>query len=167
MRAAERAGYTSIMNTIILVADSGTARLLRVDGATRKRVLVEVARLECPPARRLPQELVSDRTGRLFTRGSSGRLGPASRSRAGADNDSDPRTVLIDRFAVSIARRLDLERRAKRLSALVVIAAPRFLGRLRARLSAPTRALVQRELARDLLRASDAQVLRAALSRLA
>lgn len=153
------------MNTYILVADSGSARLLRVDGAARKRVLVEVARLECPPARRLPQELVSDRTGRVFARGGAGTPGPASRLRAGADNDSDPRAVQIDRFAASIARRLDVERRGKRLEALVVIAAPRFLGRLRSRLTAPTRALVQRELARDLLRASDAQVLRAALAR--
>ncbi|MFO1410589.1 MAG: host attachment protein [Steroidobacteraceae bacterium] len=56
------------MKTCILVADSGTARLLRVDGAARKRVLVEMARLECPPARRLPQELVSDRTGRVRAR---------------------------------------------------------------------------------------------------
>jgi len=153
------------MKTFILVADSGTARLLRVDGAARKRVLVEVARLECPPARRLPQELVSDRTGRLFARGSAGMSGPASRSRAGADNDSDPRAVPIDRFAASIARRLDVERRRKNLDALVVIAAPRFLGRLRTRLSAPTRARVLRELARDLLRASDAQILRAAFPR--
>jgi len=153
------------MNTYILVADSGSARLLRVDGAAPKRTLAEIARLECPSARRLPQELVSDRTGRLFARGNAGMLGPASRSRSGADNDSDPRIVLIDRFAASIARRLDLERRRKSFDQLVVIAAPRFLGRLRARLSAPTRALVRRELARDLLRSSDAQVLRAALSR--
>jgi protein required for attachment to host cells len=153
------------MNTFILIADSGVARLLRVDGAARKRVLLEVARLECPPARRLPQELVSDRTGRLFARGNAGMAGPASRSRAGADNDSDPRAVLIERFAASIARRLDVERRRKNLTALVIIAAPHFLGRLRTRLSGPTRALVQRELARDLLRASDAQVLRAAFPR--
>ncbi len=165
MRARGRDGYTQNMKTVILVADSGSARLLRVDGAVRKRLLVEVARLECPPARRLPQELVSDRTGCLFARAGRGASGPASRSRAGADNDSDPRIVPIDRFAVSIARRLDVERRRKNLEALIVIAAPRFLGRLRARLSAPTRALVQRELARDLLRASDAQLLRAAFPR--
>jgi protein required for attachment to host cells len=165
MRAARIDGYTHCMNTFILVADSGTARLLRVDGAARKRLLVEVGKLDCPPARKLPQELVSDRTGRVFARGGRGTPGPTSGISAGADNDSDPRIVQIDRFAARIGRRLDLERRSGSMSALVVIAAPRFLGRLRARLSRPTRAIVQRELARDLLRASDAQVLRAAFPR--
>jgi protein required for attachment to host cells len=153
------------MSVFILLADSGSARLLRVEGGARKRLLVEAGRLECPSARRLPQELVSDRTGRVFARGGAGTPGPRSALRAGADNDSDPRSVQIDRFAVRIARRLDVERRRKNLAELVVIAAPRFLGRLRARLSAPTRAVVRRELARDLLRASDAQILRAAFPR--
>ena len=149
----------------ILVADSAQARLLRVDGAARKRRLAEVAALDCPPARKLPQEVVSDRTGRVFARGGRGTPGPASAVRAGVDSDSDPRRVAIDRFAARIGRRLDLERRRGACHGLVIIAAPRFLGRLRAQLSRSTQALVQRELARDLVRASDAQVLTAAFPR--
>jgi protein required for attachment to host cells len=153
------------MSTYVLVADSGKARLLRVDGAPRKRLLAEVAALDCPSARKLPQELVSDRTGRVFTRGKRGSVGPPSASRAGTDNDSDPRIAAIERFAARIGRRLDLERRRLAMDGLVIIAAPRFLGRLRAQLSNPTRAIVQRELSRDLVRASDAQILRSAFPR--
>ena len=153
------------MKAYILIADSGRARLLRVDGASRKRLLVEVAALDCPSARKLPQDLLSDRTGRVFARGGRGTPGPTSAVSAGADNDSDPRIVQAERFAARISRRLDLERRRRSFDALTIIAAPRFLGRLRAQLSSPTRAVVQRELARDLLRAGDAQILRAAFPR--
>jgi protein required for attachment to host cells len=153
------------MTIYVLVADSGKARLLRVDGAPRKRLLAEVAALDSPPARRLPQELVSDRTGRVFARARLGRQGPKGVVSAGADNESDPRIVAADRFAARVSRRIDVERRRLAMDGLVIIAAPRFLGRLRAQLSSPTRAIVQRELARDLVRANDAQILRTAFPR--
>jgi len=153
------------MSTYILVADSGKARLLRVDGAPRKRLLAEIAALDSPAARKLPQDLVSDRTGRVFARARVGRQGPKGVVSAGADNESDPRIVAADRFAARIGRRLDLERRRLSMDELVIIAAPRFLGRLRARLSNPTRAILQRELARDLVRAPDAMILSAAFPR--
>ena len=153
------------MSMYILVADSGKARLLRVDGAPRKRLLAEVVALDSPSARKLPQDLVSDRTGRVFARARLGRQGPKGVASAGADNESDPRIVAAERFAARIGRRIDLERRRLAMDGLVIIAAPRFLGRLRAQLSNPTRAIVQRELSLDLVRASDAQILRSAFPR--
>jgi protein required for attachment to host cells len=162
MRRGGVDGYTDFMSIYILVADSGKARLLRVDGAPRKRLLAEVVAVDSPSARKLPQDLVSDRTGRVFARARQGRQGPKGVVSAGADNESDPRIVAAERFAARISRRIDLERRRLAMDGL---AAPRFLGRLRAQLSNPTRAIVQRELSLDLVRASDAQILRSAFPR--
>jgi protein required for attachment to host cells len=165
MRRGGVDGYTDFMSIYILVADSGKARLLRVDGAPRKRLLAEVVAVDSPSARKLPQDLVSDRTGRVFARARQGRQGPKGVVSAGADNESDPRIVAAERFAARISRRIDLERRRLAMDGLVIIAAPRFLGRLRAQLSNPTRAIVQREMSLDLVRASDAQILRNAFPR--
>jgi protein required for attachment to host cells len=63
-----------------------------------------------------------------------------------------------------VARRLDVERRRKRFDGLVLIAAKHFLGVLRPQLSAPTRQWLLREVAKDLVRATDAQVVREARS---
>lgn len=157
------------MSTYILTADSARARLFRVElrarGAPRKRELMEVVALESPSARKLPRELISDRSPRVFARARHGRQGPAGAAGASIGGEFDPRVAEAERFAARIGRRLDLERRRLDMDSLVIIAAPRFLGRLRARLSAPTRAIVQRELARDLVRATDAMILRAALPR--
>ena len=155
----------NFMSIYVLVADSAKARLLRVDGAPRKRLLAEIAALDCPPARKLAQDVVSDRTGRVFARARHGREGPAAAAGAATGSDFDPRVADIDRFAGRISRRLDLERRRLSIDGLVIIAAPRFLGRLRAHLSRPTRAIVQRELPRDLVRATDMMILRAAFPR--
>jgi len=157
------------MSTYILVADSGRARLFRVESrardAPRKRELVEIAVLDNPAARQLLREQISDRSPRVFARARQGRQGPAGAAGASTGGESDMRVAEAERFAARIGRRLDLERRRLEMSGLVVIAAPRFLGRLRARLSAATRGIVQRELARDLVHATDAMILRAALTR--
>ena len=153
------------MNTYVLLADSSSARLLRVDGAAPKRVLTEIAELRSPAARKLPQELMSDRGGRVFARARRGRQGPEAATGAATASDFDPRVTEADRFAARIGRRLDLERRRLPIDALIIIAAPRFLGRIRGKLTSRTRALVQRELARDLVRAPDVMVLRAAFAR--
>jgi len=155
----------------IVVADSGVARILHATGAwppesrgTRSTaVLEEIARLDSPAARQAGRELVSDRTGRVFDSASRAHVGPPSHARHGAASDYDPHTVETERFARRLARRLDDERRRQRIDEVVLIAAPRFLGVLRPQLSAPTRELVTREVARDLTHAADARILRAAL----
>lgn len=146
---------------LLLVADSGTARILRISGRAGSEKLSEVAHLELPAARLLKQEMVSDKTGRVFDRGRGG-SGPRSTARHGAASDFDPHAEEYGRFAKRIARRLDVERRAGNCHEIVIIAAPRFLGLLRPQLSGPTRQIVVREVARDLVRASDAQLLRSA-----
>jgi protein required for attachment to host cells len=148
---------------MLLVADSGTARILRLSGRSGSEKLTEVALLELPAAHLQKQDMVSDKTGRLFSRGRVG-PGPRSTARSGAASDFDPHTVVYERFAKRIARRLDTERRNGDCQELVIIAAPHFLGMLRPQLSPSTRKIVVREVAKDLVRAKDAQLLRSASS---
>jgi protein required for attachment to host cells len=72
--------------------------------------------------------------------------------------------VETERFAKRVARRLDAERRKRPIGGIIIIAAPHFLGVLRPQLSGPTRKAVTREVAKDLTRARDAQILRSALA---
>jgi protein required for attachment to host cells len=143
---------------LLLVADSGSARFLRITGAAGSQKLTELALLELPAAHLAIQEMVSDKTGRVFDRARGG-SGPRSTARHGAASDFDPHTTEYERFAKRVARRLDVERRGSISNELTIIAPPRFLGLLRPQLSKPTQKIVVRELAREMVRASDAQLL--------
>jgi protein required for attachment to host cells len=148
----------------VLVADGGTARLLRVDSASGKKRLVGIATLERPTAHSPGRDLVTDRTGRVFDSGGRTGHGAKTHSRHGANSDYDPHAIEVERFAVRIARRLDLERRRENMEELVVIAEPRFLGILRTQLSAPTARIIARQAAKDLVRSDDASILRTAFA---
>jgi protein required for attachment to host cells len=148
----------------VLVADGGTARLLRVDSANGRKSLNEVATLERPTAHSPARDLVSDRTGRVFDSGGRTGHGAMTRSRHGANSDYDPHAVEVERFAKRIARRLDLERRREGMEELIVIAEPRFLGILRTQLSAPTGRIIARQAAKDLVRSDDARIMRTAFA---
>jgi protein required for attachment to host cells len=153
--------------TCILVADSGTARILQ---ATRSAaptgsvgrgaiVLKEIARLENPSAHLPGRALVTEGTGRVFDSGSRTGKGPMSHSRHGAQSDYDPHDIEVERFAKRLARRLDAERRRIGFEELIIIAGPRFLGVLRQQLSAASSRLVKREIDHDLVH-SDALLIR-------
>lgn len=148
---------------LILVADGGTARLFGVTSSAGKKSLKEKATLERESAHSPGRALVTDRTGRVFDSGGRTGSGPPTRSRHGAESDFDPHEVEVLRFAKRISRRIDLERRAGKIGALIVIAEPRFLGVLRQVWSGPTKKIVTREAAKDLVRASDAQILKLAM----
>jgi protein required for attachment to host cells len=149
---------------LVLVADNGTARLLRLSGRHGAEMLVEITRMEQPEAHLPGRALVSDRTGRVFDSGGRTGHGAMTHSRHGAQSDFDPHTEGNERFARRVSRRLDIERRGNSFEGLVVIAAKHFLGVLRSQMSNPTRAWVTREVGKDLVRAADAQILRAALA---
>lgn len=149
---------------LVLIADSAGARLAHLSGRRGAEELVEIAAFEQPTARQPARSLVTDRTGRVFDSGARTGHGPKTHSRHGAQSDYDPHTEDTARFARRIARRLDIERRRNSFDGLVLIAAKHFLGVLRAQLSGPTRQWVTREVAKDLLRAADAQVVRAVRS---
>lgn len=163
-RVAGGASTLARRRLLVLVADAGQARLLQLSGPSGEEKLVELAVMEQPTARMKASELVTDRTGRVFDSGARTGRGAKTRSRHGAQSDYDPHEVDTARFAQRIARRLDVERRRKRFPGLAIIAGKSFLGVLRGQLSAPTRAWTIREVAKDLVQASDAQILRNALT---
>lgn len=154
----------------VVVADAGVARILRATRssdavsarAAGRIVLADVAQFENPAAHVPARELVTDRTGRVYESGGRGGRGPLTRTRHGAQSDYDPHAVVLERFAGQLARRLDEDCRRGRYEQLVVIAGPKFLGVLRPHLSAAVRKLVTREVRRDLVKAGEAQIRRAA-----
>jgi protein required for attachment to host cells len=99
-----------------------------------------------PPARATSTEL----TGRVFTSGSRVGFAPHVSARHGAQGDSGPHAVEIERFARQIAMRLRPRAQPLLMQELVLIAAPRLLGVLRGALRESLRHLVGREGPRDL-----------------
>jgi protein required for attachment to host cells len=69
-----------------------------------------------------------------------------------------PRKIQAQRFARRIATELGKAGRAKRFDRLVLMAAPSFLGQLRAALPAAMRKLVVAEVNRDLVHQTVAEV---------
>ena len=101
---------------LVLVADSGTARLLQLAGMRGAEKLVEIAVLEQPAAHLPSRALVTDRTGRVFDSGGRTGHGPKTHSRHGAQSDYDPHIEGTERFARRVSRRLDVERRRNHLA---------------------------------------------------
>ena len=96
------------------------------------------------PESRLPdQELVSDRPGRGFDR-----MGPG---RHAEDPDTTVTAVETANFAQELARFLLKGRNEGDFDALVLIAAPAFLGALRERLDGQTRERVMLEVDKNLV----------------
>jgi len=144
--------------THALVADSGLARLLRVTGPRRHRVIEQVETFERPSAHLRAHELTTDRTGRVFE--SSGRSGTnATHMRHGAASDYDPHTIEIEHFVNRVVQRLEALHRAGELDAWVLIAEPRLLGVLRAHLPPDLHKLIVHEISGDYIHADHERIL--------
>jgi protein required for attachment to host cells len=121
----------------IIVANSGTARILRGNNALDQLDLVQ--ELEHPAGRRRNSELVSDRQG--STRGGS--LGAS----AGLSARTEPSRVEARRFASELA---DVIRDGSAsYERVVLVAPPTFLGDLRSALHPTTAKLVVASIAKD------------------
>jgi protein required for attachment to host cells len=114
------------MNAIqIAVADRGSARIYEcAEGGTRLRLLAEVTN---PGLGRHERDLVEPRAGRVYNR-------TAGRPQALADRVS-PREQEAARFARTLARRVGGRMTDRGHDALILVAEPRFLGRIRGGLS--------------------------------
>jgi protein required for attachment to host cells len=128
---------------LVLIADSAIARLLRLTGPKSSEVLIEIAVLDDPSAR-------------------SPMRAPGRERSTLPLNDSHETDT--QRFAKRTARRLDVERRKGNCGGLIIVAARHFLGVLRPALSKPTQHWISREIAKDLVHANDAQILRTILA---
>lgn len=157
-------------NTGVLVADGGDARILQATrrmgtGGRGSIELVQVAHLQNAAARLPGRALVTDRTGRVFDSTTRTGSGPRSHARHGANSEYDPHEAEVERFARTVARKLDAERRRLGIEEFVLIAGPRFLGVLRQQILPATRKLVTREIDSDLVHANDALIRKTAFAR--
>ena len=125
--------------TWILVSHRAGAHLLALDRKSRR--LVALRNWEHPEGRLHAQELQENRSGRKSeppTQGSRVNTRPTARGQC------------AEGFAGELARSLDELRHQHAFEHLVLVAPPRFLGRLRSKLSAPTAATVVGTFSKDL-----------------
>lgn len=126
--------------TWVLVAHRSGARLFENRGPGKGLELVQD--LEHPAGKLKNHEIDSDKHGRSFDRRGAGRHAYTT--------EQDPTTHIAAQFARELAALLEDGRNQQRYEQLVLVAEPRFLGRLRAALSAQTAARVSATLDKDL-----------------
>lgn len=131
--------------TWFVVADSARARIFTASGTKGK--LREIADLSHPESRLHDSELASNGPGRSFDSHGQGR------------HSMEPATHPQDReaqaFAVEVARHIDRGHNEGGFDSLVLVAPPKFLGRLRPALSDSTRDAVVGELDKNLVDADE------------
>lgn len=123
----------------ILAANSGNATLFAADSPTAP--LTELETFDNPEARAKQMTLTSDRPGRSFDSQGDGRHAMAV--------EVEPKEQEQIRFAKLIADRLERGRADNAFERLVVVAAPAFLGQLRANFGAPLSSMVSLEIDKD------------------
>lgn len=126
--------------TWIVVANQ---ELMRIYSREKKNGgLEEVKRLENPAGQRAARDLVTDRPGRTFD--------SAGQGRHAMEPPTDPKEQEAIRFAKEIGREIEDGRIHDRFAALILVAGPQFLGRLRQELSDATQKIVEREIVKNL-----------------
>jgi len=138
------------MKTWIVIADASRARIFET-GIPRD-LLNEVRSLVHPGSRLKTSELVSDRPGRVAK----------GAGHSAMEAKTPGHDVEADQFAATLADVLDKAIETRECSALVLVVPPRFLGRLRARMSQHVLTAVTQTSSKDLTQLS-AQELKTAL----
>lgn len=112
------------MNTLwVLACNSATARVFALSRPAE--ILERVAEFGHESSRQHPRDLVSDKSGRVHDRKGQGRHT--------MEPDHDVKDTEAEEFARELDTFLKQSRQQDRYEELAVIAAPKFLGRLRAR----------------------------------
>ena len=127
--------------TMIVVADSTRARIFTLD-ADNREVLIEHEDMLHPEGRLHETDMTSDLPGR--------ESGPAGAGGHAYDNKDHPRKHQQITFAKRVSSYLDSERNANKISRLLLLVAPQFLGELRAQFSNELRKLIAFELPKNL-----------------
>lgn len=136
--------------TLIVIADGARARFLE-HGAIG-RPLAPAAAEAMEGDRRPTHELGVERPGRTHDR-----FGPG---RHALEPRADWHDLEKTRFAAAVAERIGELKRNGRFDRIVLIAAPRALGEIRAALAGDVSAIVVAEIAKDLTHATDEEVAR-------
>lgn len=132
------------MTRWVLVADSRRARVFSCDDA--KFALNEVADLAHP----LASQQGDNPTGRIFAGGSG--------TRHGMEPATLPKEKELHAFAAQLAHYLQHEFSQQRFSKLILVAAPDFLGEVRAALPDALSAAVSGSVAKDLVACTSAEI---------
>lgn len=134
----------------IVVANRAAARVFKASQPTGP--LEELDTFIHPEGRLQERELVTDRPGRAFDSYGTGRHG------------EDPATAATtheaENFALELSRFLQKARTERRFDALMLMAAPAFLGELRDRLDVPTRDCITLEIDKNLVQRDAAEIRR-------
>jgi protein required for attachment to host cells len=128
--------------TWILIADSVHARIYGNDGPRLGiyRATEEDLKIDLPHK---VGDIMSDREGRMVN---PGRHGPQTRGPR-----TDPRQHLEEEFLRTVAVELEHAAEAKLFDRLILVSPPKALGMLRASLGKHAKALVTKELDKDLV----------------
>lgn len=127
-------------HTMIVVADSTRARIFTTDSVHSP--LQEIETMAHPEGRLHDRDLTSDLPGKDAGTGGSG--GHAYQGK------TDPKKHELAEFAKCVADHLNDVRTANKLSNLLLVAEPAFLGELRAHLSSETNEKIVFELDKNL-----------------
>ena len=146
------------MRVCIVIADQAEARLYDTLGFARPMTLTGT--LTNPAAHLRDQDLTSDRPGRVYNSASAPgrRRGATAHHATGGENT--PRRHATHLFAARVAGELARARAAGRFDRLVLIAAPAFLGELRAALPTAVRPYVTATVAKDIVHQHEADARR-------
>lgn len=126
----------------VLVANSSIGRIF--NAPTPLGALEEIESFSHTASRAPDRDLSADRPGRTFDS-----MGAGRHAKEATISPKDEEAV---RFAEQLAARLDEARAKGDVDALLLVAAPRFLGLLRQQLDPVTRDIVSLEIDQDLTR---------------
>lgn len=138
------------MKTWILVAEASRARVFEME--TRTSPLVEVGAFAHPEGHVPMRDQLTDGPGRYGTV-KSGRDASITGG-AHTFRREDPERPALESFARSLAEDLESARMERRFGQLVLVAAPAFLGLLRAELSPSVERLIVEEIPKNITRES-------------
>lgn len=134
----------------VIVAENSRARLFEMDSP--RGALRELETLAHPEGRQKPRDIDSDRPGRAFDSRGEGRHAMV--------RSVDPRAQGAMDFARRIAERLEQGRTGGAFEGVVLVAPPAFLGLLRKSFGEPLRKRIVREINKDLVNLTEAEIAR-------
>ncbi|MFN4309303.1 MAG: host attachment protein [Ferrovibrio sp.] len=136
--------------TWILVTDASQAHVYEISILAGPLRAVPGYDMTAADTHGFSRDLKSDKPGRAFA---------STGQRSAMEPRHDPHQMAEDKFAKSVAERLNHACEEKLFAQLVVIAPPRMLGVLRDEFSAAVQKLVAAEIHKDLVKADNADIL--------
>ncbi len=129
--------------TVVVVADSTCARIFITESSSSP--LNEIEDMVHPEGRLHDRDLTSDLPGK-----GSGRGSESGSNKHSYEGRADPKKHELSEFAKRVADYLDDARKANKISRILLIATPNFLGELRSYLSSETSKKIVFELDKNL-----------------